>query len=428
MDFVKFAAWYIPISITALLMVLLSNHADETRRTWAEFFRDQSLLSKHQELLRWLLGKIQEFYGDPWSFKAFDRSIILALFYPMLFFFFAYGYLEGSSDFQGIKLLPEDLSWKGLFVLGFIVGNAVLYAYLKWCIPNIFLLSEKIFPSFIADYIALIVAIFAAFLAIVGAGTVAGTVAGAVGFSADVITGILVGSIVGVAGVFLVDILIVGAGLIGVGIVVVGFAFVVIGTGAVVNGVSIGDEASLFFIVLLPIINGLLDWTSWGVSRHFLDQASSETSWFRIAKDIIFDAAFAILCLVVLCLFLYMGIDVFNKLLDTQINWHSLAKTTYVDPWGEGFMTSMMIMTTLIPTIIHIVLGLMAIIIHLVPSTQLVALLEVKEGKPTTNTDPFLAALWITFYPLTVIGILWYSIPFLFGVLRLDDFLYSIFK
>lgn len=193
------------------------------------------------------------------------------------------------------------------------------------------------------------------------------------------------------------------------------------------------------FYVLLPLLNALLDWLSWWVSRFFMERTASDTvPVYLIVLDVVLDFGIAILFMLALVLLLptaAIGLDNLHaNLLDAktglpaQTHWQDYAVWARDEPWGKGLMVTLMLVTTLIPTLLHIFLGLMAFYIHAFKGLALAAYLT--QSNPENNLANAKASLWIFAYLLLSglsMWLLWLGLNQLFH-LPIAQWLYAFAK
>jgi hypothetical protein len=168
-----------------------------------------------------------------------------------------------------------------------------------------------------------------------------------------------------------------------------------------------------FFYLMLPLVNALLDWLSWWVSRWFLERTAREPRVRVIVLDVVLDFGMAVLFMLTLCLLLPAGAMALDSLyagwvdvktgVATQTNWQEYAVWARDDPWGKGIMVTLMLVTTLIPTLLHILLGLMAFFIHGFKGAALADFLE----QPRKNWRDAVASVWMFGYVLMAVGVMW---------------------
>ncbi|WGZ93803.1 MAG: hypothetical protein QJT81_18760 [Candidatus Thiothrix putei] len=169
----------------------------------------------------------------------------------------------------------------------------------------------------------------------------------------------------------------------------------------------------MFFYLALPLVNALLDWLSWWVSRFFLERTAQESRVRVIVLDVVLDFGVAVLFMLALCLLLPAGAIVLDSLyagwvdvksgVPAQTGWQEYAVWARDDPWGKGIMVTLMLVTTLIPTLLHILLGLMAFFIHGFKGAALADFLE----QPRKNWRDAVASFWMFGYVVLAGAALW---------------------
>lgn len=125
----------------------------------------------------------------------------------------------------------------------------------------------------------------------------------------------------------------------------------------------------LLFFVLLPMVNALLDWLSWIVTRFFLRRVAQVTPTWRGAGLLIAelgaDLAAAIVLFLGLVVLLPNGIEIINAVLAitgrAAFDWREIVVRANEAPLSEGLFVIGMLITTLVPTFIHLTRGLAGI-------------------------------------------------------------------
>jgi hypothetical protein len=125
----------------------------------------------------------------------------------------------------------------------------------------------------------------------------------------------------------------------------------------------------LLFFVLLPMLNALLDWLSWIVTRFFLRRvAQVPQSWKGaglLVVELTADLAAAILLFLALVVLLPNGIEIVNAVLSVTgrppFDWREIVSRAHEAPLSEGLFVLGMLITTLVPTFVHITRGLAGI-------------------------------------------------------------------
>ena len=118
----------------------------------------------------------------------------------------------------------------------------------------------------------------------------------------------------------------------------------------------------LLFYVLLPLLNALADAVSIVFTRLFLSKAMQPSiGWTKIAINLLIDTVIAFACLTFLAFALPFAIEAFNAAIAVagipQVEWRSLLETARRAPFTEGLMVTGMLITTLLPTVVHLAVG-----------------------------------------------------------------------
>lgn len=165
----------------------------------------------------------------------------------------------------------------------------------------------------------------------------------------------------------------------------------------------------------MPLFNAWLDWLSWWLSRYLLQRAANEPRWWLVLFDILLDFIAAISFMILLCILLPLGAELLDWIYagKAETGWRDYALWARNDPWGQGLMVTLMLVTTLIPTLLHILLGLVAVLIHGFQGKQLAGYLEYAQGGADAaegegnNIRYALATAWISGYFFAAIGLMY---------------------
>lgn len=122
----------------------------------------------------------------------------------------------------------------------------------------------------------------------------------------------------------------------------------------------------LLFFVLLPMLNALLDWVSWIVTRFFLQRVARVSSSLSgaglLVLELTADLAAAIVLFLGLVVLLPNGIEVINAVLSVTgrapFDWQDVVLRANAAPFSEGLFVIGMLITTLLPTFIHFTRGM----------------------------------------------------------------------
>jgi len=135
--------------------------------------------------------------------------------------------------------------------------------------------------------------------------------------------------------------------------------------------ISIMSAILLFFAFLLPLINALFDYVSTSISRtlsrYLVDTGDN---WIVVMIWLLFDLILAFWFLIGLVVTLVFTLEVLNQILpskDTLFPWQIYIEQAKDEPLGAGFFVIFMLYSTLIPTMLHISLGLYSLFFSKLP-------------------------------------------------------------
>ncbi len=318
------------------------------------------------------------------SRRAFGRSLQLAFVYPVLALLLGW-LLFDAGTLGGVDFLPEGQPWSerlwrfGVLILAFaIAASSFRFAvYIERVVrrlltqrlenhpPRTGFLSKPVrWVPDVAGLLAFAFTFAAAFAGVVaGVVAVAGAGAGVVAVAVAVSFAGAVAVAVTGAGAFAFAVVFAFAGVVAVAVAVV-FAFA--GVVAVVFAVVFAENAEittvfLLFFILLPWLNALADFISVAATRHFLTHIRRHRPGvLRVLWDVALDLIVAALCL----------LGLLGALWGVLLLWEALAPATLVfdwrgywsdilqGNWQKGMVLLLMVLTTLIPTALHLLLGL----------------------------------------------------------------------
>ena len=352
-------------------LVLAFFNKDNREKDFQSWIQRNSVAERYHALLRWLLRRAQYFYGSRWlSWQAFTFSLLLAYLYPVLAALLGYA-LANNTQVAGLKLFDAQdnalLRWLVLLaLLAMIVLTIRIWLNYQRINARYDSLSQRLFGSRLPGRLLLALVVAAALLLyryyasggidwtdFAGAGAFAGAVA--VAFAGAVAVAFAV------AGAFAFA----GAGA---------FAF----AGAVAVAVAVflavllylsGDytdaQTLILLYLLLPLINALFDCVSVKYSRYFSTRIAAGEGTGMVSKHLLLDAILALLFFFGLLLALPPLIDGYNWLCSftslPPINWRELALQARDDPWGTGILVTLMLLSTLIPTLLHLLMAGLAL-------------------------------------------------------------------
>ncbi len=290
------------------------------------------------------------FEGPWWGGMAFGRCYQIAMIYPALMLLAAWA-VATVGDFGGAPMgFPEtDTGWGRAWRAGVaLMASAVAFYMfsLDWDHPPSWMQRILNFigafgrpGKWIAEsgVGALILAVTFTVLAGAGAGTVAGAVAVAVAVTLTVAgTGAAVGAAIGAA---------------------------IVAVNAAINGADGQVALWVSLFLLLPLLNAALDWLSWGVTRFLLRRAAQSgggfLGWIVLIGELIIDLLAAALFLTALAILLPVVFELWNRIaFGAHVDWVQMANDALRDPFGVGLLVTGMLVTTFLPTLIHLSYGL----------------------------------------------------------------------
>ncbi|MEW4461872.1 hypothetical protein AB1K42_27575 [Roseibium algicola] len=349
---------------------------DELEDQTAAFQRYQSAISDFTLRADWWFGK-------PWSLRAFDRCLQIALVYPIALLLLAWALgMQGTIGF--IRFLPDRPIGPRLFTVAILITISVgLFIYSKYDLPQRFtswVIGRLFSRSFVKQrnfswpyqFVVMMANMFAilvpGLIAITGALIL--TLADAVAFH-NIGAGAAAGA---------------GAGAVAVAVFcafayilahrgiddsasapILTFSGLIVALIAVAGPISVTVVVAIVvFLVLLPLANGALDMISWGITRTLLSMIVHDSDRARgfalLIGALALDIAVAIACLVGLVALIALLLEASNLLIALfdipEFDWKSQIDLAQAAPFNEGIFVTGMLATTLIPTVIHLTLGI----------------------------------------------------------------------
>ena len=156
----------------------------------------------------------------------------------------------------------------------------------------------------------------------------------------------------------------------------------------------------LLFFVLLPMVNALLDWISWLVTRFFLRRVAETPGSLAgaglLALELSADLAAAMVLFLALVVLLPNGIEAINAILSltgrAPFDWRDVVLRANEAPFSEGLFVIGMLITTLLPTFVHLTRGFAGIAAAWTPGAAeaaagLRALANSAEGGSAATSD-----------------------------------------
>ncbi len=337
-------------------------------------------LYRYRLAIRGLNGWLLDWFGEPTSGQALERCIAIAFVYPAALFVIS---VLLSATVSGKVAAHELLIFAACVVFGVFVTRR-LFRLLYRLSTNfwrfiggdsglIFLIARVVLGAF-----AVIVAFAIAFV-------IASSVAGAFAEPGTMVLAVI--AAFGLAFAL--------AGILAAAGTLAAAAFTLTMTVAALAFAGEFAFVLLLFFVLLPMVNALLDWLSWIVTRFFLRLVAQVSAGIggvlRLLGEIIGDILTAMLFLVGLAILLPNGIEIINTLLGLfgrePFAWQTLVTAARQNPFSEGLFVVGMLITTLVPTLVHLSVGLAGIITAWTPGASKAAAGLREELEPVLDVD-----------------------------------------
>lgn len=351
-----------PLSRARIKSTLEKHGPFERYQAWLSHFNE-----KTDEIFgvntsrRWLICRLA-------TLKSFGICLTAAYVYPMLVWLIAW--IFGASPFfAGRQIMPDikDEWFRLLVVLTLFLFAGLFGLYVHrfgqfsdWITDNfcrIFQVDTATAPPLTRR--------ITGSAGLVGAVAIAGCIAGAGAIA--IVSAIAGAGAILIAGVGAVAVVVVVAVAVAVaGVVAIAFAI----AGAIaLAGAGVDASVWVLFLIALPLANASVDGLSLLITRFFLKRASSISPGFpgalQLLGDLVADFTAAFICLVCLAALL-PNVVIFYNSIAPAIHQPAIAWTEYLnnavnDPWGHGLFVWLMLLTTMVPTFVHLSLGLTAV-------------------------------------------------------------------
>lgn len=195
-------------------------------------------------------------------------------------------------------------------------------------------------------------------------------------------------------------------------------------------GYNMGQKATLLafvFFLILPLVNALIDFVSWGATRALLTKFHSQGSSIRspawIAGAIFLDLLIAIACLAGLCVLMALFLEALNQIFlwrgISEIDWRGQVALAVEYPVTKGILVTGMLVTTLIPTMFHIAVGLEHAFTAPTPDTHAAAALikdDMSTGDKQRVADVVVARDWYLYPCFAFAAVLVLALAALIGL------------
>ena len=134
-------------------------------------------------------------------------------------------------------------------------------------------------------------------------------------------------------------------------------------------GVFEADNISItIFLILLPLLNGLLDFTSWGISRSLGKRLTNNRDSYHALGLAFIDLICAVALLAGLVFILSLSIEALNKMALNKVGDEVFSLSDQIqlvkeEPFGGGLWITVMLLSTLIPTFLHFCIASMSFVL-----------------------------------------------------------------
>ncbi|MEM7245911.1 MAG: hypothetical protein AAF533_11240 [Acidobacteriota bacterium] len=167
--------------------------------------------------------------------------------------------------------------------------------------------------------------------------------------------------------------------------------------------------AWIIFFLVLPTSNSLFDFLSWGASRLLLKRASkSGTPLGHVAAHIGLDLVIAVVLLIGLCCTLPLLSEIGNKHLGTEgddvLDWRRYADAAADSPLGAGVFVTLLLGTTLLPTVAHICFGIVSLLVRITPGREWTAR-ALAAPQPSALSKTLVAGWFAGYATLAVVAV-----------------------
>jgi hypothetical protein len=306
---------------------------------------------------------LRDWFGRRWSAQAFERCVAIAFVVPVGLFLLASvlsGYVAGQIGIGELLL----------FLFGAAIGSVAVRALFQFCYSFLRRRWHAIGGDReLADIFARIV--LGAF-AVVFAFAIAFTVASSLAGEASGVGTVAFAMLGGFAFALAFATAFAFAGI---------WAFVIALGLVTLLALTMAKEFAfylLLFFVLLPILNALMDWLSWGVTRFnvsFIEIASPSVAGAAfITTVLIVNIAASIFLVIALAIILPLGLELADLLLSIfgrgSFDWRDAADQALKAPWTEGLLVTGMLLTPLIPSVTALTVGFAALAAPATPGAR----------------------------------------------------------
>ena len=376
LELISWQGWSVTGSISAMLILLITillwllpfpreavldhiadpEHRKDVRARLGEggiFSRFMAAMSRYND---WL----QRWFGRRWSGQAFERCVAIAFVFPVALFLVA-------SVLAGYKASEIKLGEILLFIFGIVmlsIATGLLFRLVYWFLRRMWHSIGG--DNELADIVTRIVlGAFAVVFAFAISFAVASSVAGEVSDVGTVLFAIMGGFAFALA--FAIAFAFAGI-----------WAFLIALILVTIIALTMAKDFAFFlllFFVILPVLNALIDWVSWAVTRFYITvigMMPHNINGHSLTILVLIADIFAALALVViLAALLPIGLELADTLLSVfgrdSFDWRTAAAQAVSAPWGEGLFVTGMLLTPIVPTLALLTISFGSLVMPLTP-------------------------------------------------------------
>lgn len=401
---VRILTWLLPLPEQSLNAQL---NTPDTRTSLRARLGGATPLERYRGAIRDLNVWLDGWFGPSTSGQALERCIAIAFVYPVALFLLTVlinGLVSGAVH-------PYEIA---IFAVAAVLGTYII----RYIFRGFYKIGTSLwrFIGGDSDLIQLIARVMLGALAVIIAFAIALVIASSVAGSFVEPGTMVLAVIAAFALAFVLAALLAVAGA-----AVAALFLFVLTVGALAFAGQFAFLLLLFF-VLLPMVNAVLDWGSWAVTRFFLRRVAKVPDGARggllLLAEITADLAAAALFFLGLVVLLANGIEAINAVLAgfgrETFPWRALVNAALEEPLSHGLFVIGMLVTTLVPTFIHLTDGLAGVFAAWTPGASKVSASlienpgEDKEIRPSVRQDA-IRTLWIArlwYVPAAIVALL----------------------
>lgn len=403
---------------------LIDQLGDSTDRQWwiNQLSKSTPLAVRYLLTLLRLNAYVSRIYSTAFSVRAFDRSLVFTLVYPFSLYLLAWGF-GGSNKIGSLVFLGSHANGtERLLVVLLYFALAGFAAFLIQSIPH----SERIFvfdkrPIF-KEFTALDWTKLGAIILLLSTTWWLNQKLTSVGYAVSFSVFFLLSISLYLAWRTLFSKQRPAAPIL-TGLLLIGLAITL--AGVKLLGMGSGSLAFLvLFFAMLPLTNALFDYLSWAVTRWFLRLVAIEpvtrTRIPVILRGLAVDAGWAGVCLCALALTIIGTYALHGVFFPSQsVDWRGQIDALRHASSPTSVLIVGMLVTTLIPTAIHLLVGISGVFIAYYPGADRISkLLSSPNLTKRTMQEAAASIQWIrigVFVLPTVLAIALCCLPFVVG-------------